>query len=145
MRSIHKLVRLDRLIYSSPVIMLLLVIVTPDDDCIWMPSVVGLVVGAIIFTFRIKISLQYELLDCLSILSQSPQLFLDQLNYIDCIKINISSIIYSSCLKINSDSCFFFFIFSREWCGNREFWSSSGYSINTLINSRNLSCKSFFF
>lgn len=36
---------------SSPVCMMLPVIVTPVDDCMWMPSVLGLSSGAISFTF----------------------------------------------------------------------------------------------
>lgn len=90
MRSIHKLV-LPWLtdMQSSPVIMVLWLIVTPVENCTLIPSVLGLPLGALIFTSWITTLLQWSTAMCIVWLSNDviplTTTLLDQLNDIDCI------------------------------------------------------------
>lgn len=87
--SIHKFVVPGPIdIQSSPVWILLSVMVTLVEDWTWIPSVLGLRAGAIIFTFCTFTLLQLLITRCISWLlievKPSITMSLAQLNVIDC-------------------------------------------------------------
>jgi hypothetical protein len=73
---------------SSPVIMVEWLIVTLDENCTFIPSVLGLLLGALILTSFITTFLQWSTAMCIALLFNDvnplTNILLDQLNDIDC-------------------------------------------------------------
>lgn len=66
MRSSHKFLEPEPIeMQSSPVIMVLPLTVTPVEASMWMPSVLGLELGALIFTFLTTTLLQLSIAICI--------------------------------------------------------------------------------